>query len=124
MSRLELTPLPRSSTYYFLLGNTQIGAKLGGLLWEYITKIAAARREAPSSRYSIKRMNLIVITDGDVTDGDSDFDVLAAVITGAAKRLKSDGWPSNQVGISFIQVGDADGAEKVCSNDLGHDHTF
>lgn len=95
-----------------LVGNTQIGAKLGALLWEYIAKITAARKQAPSSRYSIKRMNLIVITDGDTTDGDSDFDVLASVITGAAKRLKSDGWPPNQVGISLIQVGDADDAEK------------
>ena len=58
-------------------------------------------------------MNLIVITDGDTTDGDSDFNVLASVITGAAKRLKSDGWPPNQVGISFVQVGNADDAEKV-----------
>ncbi|KAF9489999.1 hypothetical protein BDN71DRAFT_1423227 [Pleurotus eryngii] len=95
-----------------LVGNTQIGAKLGALLWEYIAKITAARKQAPSSRYSIKRMNLIVITDGDTTDGGSDFDILASVITGAAKRLKSDGWPPNQVGISFVQVGDAEGAEK------------
>ncbi|KAF7441303.1 hypothetical protein PC9H_001652 [Pleurotus ostreatus] len=95
-----------------LVGNTQIGAKLGALLWEYIAKITTARKQAPSSRYSIKRMNLIVVTDGDTTDGDSDFDVLASVITGAAKRLKSDGWPPNQVGISFVQVGNADDAEK------------
>ncbi|KAF4604369.1 hypothetical protein EYR38_004791 [Pleurotus pulmonarius] len=95
-----------------LVGNTQIGAKLGALLWEYIAKISIARKQAPSSRYSIKRMNLIVITDGDTTDGDSDFNVLASVITGAAKRLKSDGWPPNQVGISFVQVGNADDAEK------------
>ncbi|KAJ7270776.1 hypothetical protein B0H12DRAFT_1229247 [Mycena haematopus] len=90
--------IPRGSTY--------IGDQLDKLLKQYVTKLEQAHIEpdgTPTDKKThqeIKRMSVIVITDGEATDDPKDS------IIGAATRLKAmPNLSPVQLGIQFVQIG-------------------
>ncbi|KAF7300249.1 hypothetical protein MKEN_01349000 [Mycena kentingensis (nom. inval.)] len=107
-------------------GGTPTGDRLDKLLREYLSKLEAAVIDSdgtPRNRETaqvIKRVNYIVITDGEATDSPKD------VIVDAGKRLaRLHNLCSAQLGVQFIQIGNSADATrylKELDDDLASAH--
>ena len=87
-------------------GRTDIGARLQTLLPPgYIKQMQAASKELGPWP---KRLNYIIITDGEATDPQ----VLREWIQGLAQTLADLRAPQAQIGFQFVQVGDDEGASR------------
>ncbi|KAG9119165.1 hypothetical protein FRC07_005964 [Ceratobasidium sp. 392] len=75
---------------------TPTGMRIEQVLAAYIDHLEAAKESGQSGT---KPLNLIVITDGEPMDDPE------SVIVAAAQRLDKGQFPSTQVGIQFIQIG-------------------
>jgi len=90
-------------------GITPIGEKLEELLLSYLDKIETARAKEVAGDINvtkIKPVNYIVLTDGAPTDEPED------VIVMTARRLDRGNFPTTQLGIQFVQIGDSPTATK------------
>ncbi|KAG8999672.1 Bud site selection protein 20 [Tulasnella sp. 427] len=88
-------------------GKTPTGSVLKKLITPYIASITPWPEKADVKSLP-KPRNYIVITDGRPTDADGTR--LKDVIAEFAQRLDDGGVPLTQLGIQFLQVGDADDA--------------
>ncbi|KIM57950.1 hypothetical protein SCLCIDRAFT_1219002 [Scleroderma citrinum Foug A] len=86
-------------------GPTPIGGKLDVLLSEYIWRLELVQRKHDlgntSALKQIKPVNFIIITDGVPSDDPE------SVIVATARRLDLGHFPLFQVGIQFVQIGNA-----------------
>ncbi|TFK61107.1 hypothetical protein BDN72DRAFT_849953 [Pluteus cervinus] len=82
---------------------TPIGKRLRGFLEEYITQYR--------HNSGIKRVNYIVITDGEANDQEKENKV-ERVIVNAAQKLDDLNAPISQVGIQFVQIGTDESARR------------
>ncbi|KAG8984582.1 Bud site selection protein 20 [Tulasnella sp. 427] len=91
-------------------GKTPTGSVLKKLITPYIASITPWPEKADVKSLP-KPRNYIVITDGRPTDTDGTR--LKNVIAEFAQRLDEGGVPLTQLGIQFLQVGDADDASEA-----------
>jgi hypothetical protein len=128
-SRYFMSNVHQSSTVNRLFdrvqprGITPIGGKLEELLLAYLANLETAKaREIggdTKAMRAIKPVNYIVLTDGAPTDDPED------VIVTAARRLDRGNFPTTQVGIQFVQIGDSRQAADFLAeldNDLSANH--
>ncbi|KAI8957908.1 hypothetical protein F5Y11DRAFT_352063 [Daldinia sp. FL1419] len=78
---------------------TPTGVRLDHILRAYLAHYEARVRATDGDVYSVRPINIIVITDGQATDEPSE------TIASAARRLDALGAPAHQVGVQFFQVG-------------------
>ncbi|OTB13047.1 hypothetical protein K445DRAFT_14332 [Daldinia sp. EC12] len=78
---------------------TPTGTRLDHILRAYLAHYDASVRSSGGDVYSVRPINIIVITDGQPTDEPSE------IIAAAARRLDAIGAPPHQVGVQFFQVG-------------------
>lgn len=81
-------------------GCTPTGTALDRILRPYLSKL---EKLGPAN---VKPLNIVVLTDGAATDDPE------SVIVDAARRLERVDAPLMQVGISFVQIGEEEGAEE------------
>ncbi|KAI1651229.1 uncharacterized protein F4817DRAFT_312059 [Daldinia loculata] len=93
---------------------TPTGIRLDHILRAYLSHYESRVRSTGGDVYSVRPINLIVITDGQPTDEP------AETIAAAARRLDAIGAPPHQVGIQFFQVG-RDAAATRALRDLDDD---
>jgi len=96
-------------------GGTDIGSRLDGLLMKYRTQLQSTMRYR-SSRNAVKKVNFLVITDGEATDD------VETVIIDHAVYLHEHNYPNDQVGVQFVQIGndpDATAFLKRLDDELG-----
>ncbi|KAI0346884.1 hypothetical protein BDW22DRAFT_468102 [Trametopsis cervina] len=86
-------------------GITLLGARLDGLLTNYVRRL-----QGDPDRNHVKKVNFVVITDGEPSDR------IDTVIIRHAKWLHAKGYPLGQVGIQFFQIGNDTKAEKFLHN--------
>lgn len=82
-------------------GSTSITLSLDRILMDYLHRFTADR--------SIKRLNLIVITDGDITALENPADPIIS----CARSLDSIPAPACQVGVQFVLIGSDGEAQRV-----------
>lgn len=82
-------------------GTTSISLSLDNILWDYIFQFNANRRT--------KRLNLIVITDGDITALENPEDVIINTAM-ALDRIMA---PKYQVGVQFALIGSSETTQKI-----------
>lgn len=82
-------------------GSTSISLSLDNILSDYVSQFNASRRT--------KRLNLIVITDGDITPLENPSDVI--IVT--AKSLDDIRAPKFQVGVQFVLIGSTEAAQGI-----------
>lgn len=71
--------------------------------------IEACERAKKQNQAMPKPLNMIVLTDGEADDGPT----LAYVLTGFAKRLDEIRAPLTQLGVQFVQIGNAEEATEA-----------
>ncbi|KAK0469274.1 uncharacterized protein EV420DRAFT_20368 [Desarmillaria tabescens] len=98
---------------------TPIGRKLDNLLTAYINKYEELRRDGTK----LKKVNYILLTDGEPSESKSSELYPDKVIVRAAKRLDELHAPQVQIGIQFVQIGHSVSATKFLQSlddDLMH----
>ncbi|KAK0205241.1 hypothetical protein DFS33DRAFT_1326823 [Desarmillaria ectypa] len=80
---------------------TPIGRKLDSLLTAYINKFEELQRAGKK----LKKINYILLTDGEPSEGKNSELYPDNVIVRAAKRLDKLHAPQVQIGIQFVQIG-------------------
>lgn len=94
-------------THSFLLtAGTPTGEKLEQLLGSYWERLKRSSRLFGGPVDPPRPVIYIVLTDGEATDNPKD------VILKYAKKLQRAKWPTHQVGIQFVQVGDSKDAAR------------
>lgn len=82
-------------------GSTSISLSLDNLLSNYVSRFRDDR--------GTKRLNLIVITDGDITPLENPSDTIIS----CAKALDSVMAPKCQVGVQFALIGSSEAAQRI-----------